>query len=186
MIYLSLIFSGLFLGNILLNSLLGLPLFDSKTNSLKGPAQTGVFSLIISLLSAVVLYPVYHYVLKPIGIDFLYMIISVVVVSYVSLGVRFIAKQGGIEGVSDKHALLIPANAFIIGLSILVLNNTSYIEALVQVLGLALGYFLVLLMIYAIKPRLDLGVPKSFKGLPILLITLALIAMAFMGLAGIL
>jgi electron transport complex protein RnfA len=53
-------------------------------------------------------------------------------------------------------------------------------------LGSGLGYAFIIITFTAIRLRLDsANVPKAMKGLPIAFITASLMAMAFMGLSGI-
>ena len=64
--------------------------------------------------------------------------------------------------------------------------QAGFIVMLARTLGVALGYGIALLLFAAIGDRLDgADVPRPFRGLPILLITAAIIALAFMGFAGI-
>ena len=70
-----------------------------------------------------------------------------------------------------------------------VLLNQKLVNGLIQSLafsiGTALGFSLILLMMTAINERLEVGdVPRPIQGIPILLVTLALISMAFSGFTG--
>ena len=70
-----------------------------------------------------------------------------------------------------------------------VLLNQKLVNGLIQSLafsiGSALGFSLILLLMTAINERLEVcDVPRPVQGIPILLITLALIAMAFSGFTG--
>ena len=72
-------------------------------------------------------------------------------------------------------------------LGVILLNRqlaNDFFMSLAFGLGTALGFALVLLMLTASMDRLETAdVPASFRGMPILLITLALMSMAFMGFA---
>jgi electron transport complex protein RnfA len=58
--------------------------------------------------------------------------------------------------------------------------------SMANAVGTSLGYLLIIFVFACIRSRLDgLNVPKAFKGIPIALITAALMAIAFMGLMGI-
>jgi len=61
----------------------------------------------------------------------------------------------------------------------------TLLQALAFGLGSAAGFTLILLILTAATERLEgTDVPAPFRGLPILLVTLALISMAFMGFSG--
>lgn len=61
----------------------------------------------------------------------------------------------------------------------------TLLQSLAFGLGSAAGFALILLLLTAATERLEAtDVPAPFRGLPILLVTLALISMAFMGFSG--
>ena len=52
-------------------------------------------------------------------------------------------------------------------------------------LGTGLGFMLVMVLFSAIREKLESNdIPESFKGVPIALITAGILALAFMGLTG--
>ena len=66
-------------------------------------------------------------------------------------------------------------------------SQVNYLGAMAQTFGFGLGYLLVTVLIFTIKPRLELpGVPKAFKGIPLMLVVLGIIGMILLGLGGIL
>ena len=81
---------------------------------------------------------------------------------------------------------LITTNCAVLGTA---LDNISagytFIEAIIAGLGVSLGFTLVIYIFATIRERLELAdVPDGFKGVPIALITAAIMACAFSGLAG--
>jgi Na+-translocating ferredoxin:NAD+ oxidoreductase subunit A len=61
----------------------------------------------------------------------------------------------------------------------------GFFQSLAFSIGTVLGFSLILLMLTAINERLEVGdVPRSIQGIPALLITLAMISMAFSGFTG--
>lgn len=188
MTYLAIIFSSIFLSNVLLTNFVGLPTFVEKDSSIKKPLVLALRSLVVALISSLLLYPIYTILLKPENFEFLYIIIALLVVAVVDMLVNKLSKFLKIETEESKmFDVLVPSNAFIIVLALLVISNATFLNMIMHVLGLGLGYLVILIMIHTIKTKVDLpGGPKAFKGLPLILITLGLIAMIFMGLAGIL
>ncbi|VEU79665.1 Rnf-Nqr domain containing protein [Haploplasma axanthum] len=186
MTYIAIIFSAVFLSNILLSSLVGFP-FLGKDVSLRKVLVIGIKTLIISLFTGVIVYPISKFLLEPESWTFLTIIITVLVAANITLGVNALSKKLKVEEeVTNELELFAPFNAVIVVSSLLVATNQTYLGAVANIIGLGLGYILVTLMLFMIKPRLDLpGLPKAFRGIPILLVTLGLIAMVFMGLSGI-
>jgi electron transport complex protein RnfA len=84
---------------------------------------------------------------------------------------------------------LIATNCAVLGVAlnnVSDIQNTTYPEALMYALGSGLGYAFIIITFTAIRLRLDsANVPKALKGMPIALVTAGLMALAFMGLSGI-
>jgi electron transport complex protein RnfA len=81
---------------------------------------------------------------------------------------------------------LITTNCAVLGVALLnVQAMHSLFEAIVYGFGAALGFALVLVLFAAMRERVDAAdVPDSFRGAPIALVTAGLMALAFMGFAG--
>lgn len=81
---------------------------------------------------------------------------------------------------------LITTNCAVLGVA---QSNTdqgySFLEAIANGLGTSIGFLLIIVVFSAIRVRLETSnTPKAFKGLPIALITAAIMALTFMGLQG--
>jgi electron transport complex protein RnfA len=81
---------------------------------------------------------------------------------------------------------LITTNCAILGLALLAsMKNYSFLESIVFGIGAGVGFTLALVIMAGIREELDLAdVPKSFRGAPITLIVAGILALAFMGFAG--
>ena len=70
------------------------------------------------------------------------------------------------------------------------MNNISdgfnYIDSLLTALGCGLGFFLAMVLFCGVRSRVAEARPaKSFEGLPITLISAAIVSLSFFGFAGI-
>ncbi|MDY0276585.1 MAG: Rnf-Nqr domain containing protein [Acholeplasma sp.] len=186
MTYLAIIFSSVFISNIVLSSLIGLPVFDKETK-LKDLGSNILSLLIVVIISSMIVYPVYDLLLKPEGWEFLTPLFSILVVRNVKLLVNLVFERVKLPYNKKFFGISEISTAVIFTSMLLLVNNPTFLESVFQGIGLVLGYGLVMVLVFTIKPRLDLpGGPKSFQGIPILLVTLGLVAMVFLGLAGIL
>jgi electron transport complex protein RnfA len=81
---------------------------------------------------------------------------------------------------------LITTNCAILGLALLlVMRDYSFVESIVFGLGSGAGFILALSIMAGIREELELrDVPKAFRGAPITLIVAGILALAFMGFAG--
>lgn len=187
MMYLGIIFGAVFLSNILLNSLIGFPLY-SKDTKLKDVVYIGLRIIIISLISALIVYPIHLYLLKPEEWTFLTPFISILIVFNIEMLINYMSKKLNISFLTNKESKpIVVVSSLVFIITLIMMTQANYLGAMAETLGLGLGYLLVTVLIFTIKPRLELpGVPKAFKGLPLMLITLGIIGMIFIGLAGIL
>ena len=64
-------------------------------------------------------------------------------------------------------------------------TNASFLLSLANGLGTSIGFLIIIVVFSCIRVRLETAnTPKAFKGLPIALITAAIMAIALMGLQG--
>ncbi|MGI6777341.1 MAG: electron transport complex subunit RsxA [Acetivibrionales bacterium] len=81
---------------------------------------------------------------------------------------------------------LITTNCAVLGVALLnIQNEYSFIESVVYGFGAGLGFTLALVLFAGVRERLELcDIPEAFKGLPISLISAALVSVAFFGFQG--
>jgi electron transport complex protein RnfA len=82
---------------------------------------------------------------------------------------------------------LITTNCAVLGV---VTENTDsglgFLESLSNAFGTSVGFFITIFLFACIRVRLESSnAPKAFKGIPLALICAAIMAMAFMGLSGV-
>ncbi|MCQ2385410.1 MAG: electron transport complex protein RnfA, partial [Clostridia bacterium] len=87
---------------------------------------------------------------------------------------------------------LITTNCAVLGVTMLVLEKAeadasyTFLHAMVNTLGTGIGYLIAMILFAGVRERLeDADIPKSLKGLPITLISAALVALSFLGFGGI-
>lgn len=177
-------FSGLFISNVLIMNLIGLPLFKEKQVSIEPAIKIGLLTTLISVISMMLIYPINKYLVE--DANYLLPLVAIVLIAVVSMLINHIANRINLPLKENEVFLpMISFNTIIFFVVLTGVNQTSFFLSTFYALGAGLGYTLLMLMMVTIKPRLELpGLPKAFKGMPIMLITLGLIALTFMGLAG--
>ena len=82
---------------------------------------------------------------------------------------------------------MITTNCTILGVAILVIQKEyNLLESVAFAISTALGFMLAMVIFAGIREQLSLSkVPKALQGMPIALIVAGLLALAFMGFAGI-
>ncbi|MBN2347417.1 MAG: electron transport complex subunit RsxA [Bacteroidales bacterium] len=187
--YVLIIISAVFVNNIVLTQFLGICPFigvSNKVDTAFGMAGAVTFVMVIATM---VTYILQHYVLLPLGIPFMQTVTFILVIAALVQLVEIILKKvsPALYQALGIFLPLITTNCTILGVAILaVQKDFNLIESVVFAISNALGFGLALITFSGIREQLDLAdIPKSMKGVPIAFIIAGLLAMAFMGFAGI-
>ena len=195
--YILIIISAIFVNNILLSQFLGICPFLGVSNKLStATGMSGAVCFVITL-ATVVTYLLNKYLLVPFGLEFLQTIAFILVIAALVQTVEIVLKK---ISPSLYQALgiflpLITTNCAVLGVAITVVTKEFTFggeahmlnlgEATVYALATSLGYGLAMILFAGLREHLALNdVPKAFKGLPIALITVSIMAMAFLGFSG--
>ncbi len=196
--YILIIISAIFINNVLLAQFLGICPFlgvSSKLSTAVG--MSGAVCFVITL-ATVVTYLLNRYLLIPLDLTFLQTISFILVIAALVQMVEIILKK---ISPSLYQALgiflpLITTNCAVLGVAITVVTKEFSFggeaahllnlgESVVYALATSIGYGLAMILFAGLREHLALcDVPKSFRGLPIALITVSIMAMAFLGFSG--
>ena len=148
----------------------------------------GIAVVFVIIMASLICWPLYNFVLVPAGVPFLDTVAYILVIaSLVQLVGLFIKKfSPSLYKSLGIYLPLITTNCAVLGVA---QGNTdqgyTFLQALANGVGTSLGFLLIIVVFSCIRVRLEsANTPKAFKGLPIALITAAIMAMAFMGLQG--
>ncbi len=183
------IISAVFVNNIVLARFLGICPFigvSGKLNTAIGMSGAVAFVLTIATL---VTYLLQVYILNPFGISFMQTITFILVIASLVQLVEIILKKVSppLYQALGIFLPLITTNCAILGVAILAQQNEyNLLESVVFGFANAVGFGLALILFSGIREQLSLmSVPKPLQGVPIAFIVAGLLAMAFMGFAGI-
>ena len=148
----------------------------------------GLAVTFVTVLATCVTWPVYKFILEPLGLVFLQLLVFILVIASLVQLVEFYLKKSvpGIYGAMGIYLALITTNCGILAVT---LDNISYgynfAESIVYALGVALGFLLSMLLLAGIRRRIRTSpIPAFLKGTPILFISSCLLSIAFMGFSG--
>jgi electron transport complex protein RnfA len=143
----------------------------------------------VMVLATIVTFLLQQYVLNPLGIGFMQTIVFILVIASLVQMVEIILKKvsPALYQALGIFLPLITTNCAVLGVAILVIKkNYNLLEGVVFAGASAIGFGLALVILAGIREHLDLAnVPKGMKGVPIALLTAGILALAFMGFAGI-
>ena len=81
---------------------------------------------------------------------------------------------------------LITTNCVVLGVAVVnITENFSFLKTIVNAIGSSVGFFIAIVLLAAIREKVALSdVPKAFVGFPIAMVSTGLMAIAFLGFAG--
>lgn len=186
--YIIIIISAVFVNNIVLSKFLGICPFigvSSKVETSLGMAGAVTFVMTIATLAT---YLVQTYILAKLGIGFMQTITFILIIAALVQLVEIIFKK---VSPSLYQALgiflpLITTNCAVLGVALLAVQSEyNMIQSVVFAVANSLGFGLALIIFAGIREQFEMvNIPNAMKGVPIAFITAGLLAMAFMGFAG--
>lgn len=187
--YISIIITAIFVNNIVFAQFLGICPFLGVSKRLTSAVGMGMAVTFVMAIATLVTYILQMYVLVPLGITFLQTIVFILVIAALVQVLEIVMKKAmpALYQALGVFLPLITTNCAVLGVAILVIQkNMTLTESLVYAVSTALGFTLALVIFAGIREQLALSkIPKAMQGTPIALITAGILAMAFMGFAGI-
>jgi electron transport complex protein RnfA len=174
--------------NFVLTNFLGLCPFVGVSRRFEAAAGMALATLFVLTLAAGLSYLVHRWVLEPLHLEYLrtlaFILLIACVVQLAELIVR--ATSPVLHELLGVFLPLITTNCAVLGVALLNLErHHDLLESLVFGASAAAGFGLALVAFAALRERLETGdLPEAFRGTPIALVTAGLMALAFMGLAG--
>lgn len=182
--------SAAIVNNFVLSYFLGICPFLGVSRRLDTAFNMGLATTFVMTLTSVIAWLINAYILVPFNVPFLQNVAFIITIaSLVQLVEMFIRKTSPSLYKSLGIFLpLITTNCAILGLAIFeVLRGYSLVESLFFGLGAGAGFTLAIVLMAGIREELEFAdIPEPFKGAPITLLTAGMLALAFMGFAGLL
>ena len=180
--------STVFVNNFVLVQFLGLCPFMGVSNKLESAIGMAGATTFVMTLASVCTYLVDHWVLAPLGLEYLRTIAFILVIAAVVQFVKMFMEKTSplLYRVLGVFLPLITVNCAVLGVALLNTQKThNFFESTMYGFGGAVGFSLVLVLFSAMRERLAAAdVPLPFKGAAIGMITAGLMSLAFMGFAG--
>jgi electron transport complex protein RnfA len=187
--------SAFLIDNVVLMRFLALCPFIGMSTDEDKSIGMGLAVTFVTVLATCVTWPIFRFILEPLGLVFLQTLAFILVIASLVQLVEFYLKKSipSLYSAMGIYLALITTNCAILAVTLDVINNIcpftgkpyTFIESLVYAVGVALGFLLSLLLMAGIRRRLKTSpIPAFLKGTPILFAASALLSMAFMGFKG--
>lgn len=186
----ALAFGAFIVQNVILTQFLGICPFLGVSTKRSSALGMGVAVVFVILISSIVTWSLYHFVLVPFEMEYMRTIVFILVIAaLVQMVELFLKKMSpSLYKALGIYLPLITTNCAVLGTAIININNNyDFVQMLVYSLFLPLGFLFVIVIFSFLREKINYApVPKAFQGTPIALITAAILAMIFARFGGIL
>lgn len=182
------IINGMLIDNVILSRFYGICPFLGVSKKTSSALGMGIAVVFVIVLATLITWPIYHYILLPAEIPFMDTITYILVIASIVQFVEMVIKKysPSLYKALGVYLPLITTNCAVLGVA---QGNTdqglTFVMSLANALGTSLGFLVIIFVFSCIRNRLESSnIPKCLKGVPIALITAALMGLAFIGLSG--
>ena len=183
------LFTGILTENFILNKFYGICPFLGVSKTTGGAVGMGLAVTAVMVGASAVTYPIYHYVLVPLHIEYLKTICFILIIAAFVQTIEMVMKKHipPLYKTLGVYLPLITTNCAVLGVTIINIDSGySFIEALMNAFSGGIGFLLVMLIFSGVRERISsCDVPKALEGTPITLIAASLTSLSFVGFSGI-
>jgi len=180
--------SASLINNFVLTYFLGICPFVGVSNKTENALNMGLATTFVMTLTAAVTWPIYQYILVRYNVPFLQFVAFIIAIAaLVQLVEMYIRKSSpALYRALGIYLPLITTNCAVLGLALfMVLRDYNYVESIVFGFATGVGFTIAIVMMAGIREELEFAdIPKPFQGVSLSLIIAGMMALAFMGFAG--
>jgi len=182
--------SSSLVSNVVLSQFLGLCPFLGVSKKVETAAGMGGAVIFVITLASVVTGCIYEYILKPFDLSYLQTIVFILVIAALVQFVEMFLKRymDGLYQALGVYLPLITTNCAVLGVALTnVQKEYGILQGTVNGFATALGFTIAIVILAGLREKMEWNdVPESFKGMPHVLLTAGLMAIAFCGFSGLL
>ena len=176
--------------NFVLSQFLGICPFLGVSKKLDSAVGMGVAVTFVMVLATLATWPIQKYVLDALNIGYLQTVVFILVIASLVQLVEMTLKKymPPLYKSLGVFLPLITTNCAVLGVTIMnITEGYNYLEAIVCAVGAGIGFLLAMVLFAGLREKLESckGIPKCWQGIPITLVTAAILSMAFMAFSGV-
>lgn len=176
--------------NVVLSQFLGLCPFLGVSKKTNTAAGMGVAVIFVITLASAVAGLMYKFILEPLGIEYLQTICFILVIAALVQFVEMFLRKAmpALYEALGVYLPLITTNCAVLGVALTnVQKDYGILAGIVNGFATALGFTISIVILAGIREKLEYNdIPESFRGMPTVLLTAGLMAIAFCGFSGLL
>lgn len=180
--------SSCLVSNVVLSQFLGICSFLGVSTDIKTAAGMGGAVVFVITIASFVASVIDNYILIPLNMVYLETIVFILVIAaLVQIVEMFMHKcMESLYSALGIYLPLITTNCAVLGVALTNAQNTyNILESVVNGFATAFGYLIAIVLLAGIREHIaGNNIPRSFQGVPIVIITASLMSIAFFGFAG--
>lgn len=182
------IISAALVNNVVLSRFLGLCPFLGVSKKTSTAVGMGSAVIAVITLSSAITYVINKLILEKFDLVYLRTIVFILIIAALVQAVEIILKKKipSLYNALGVYLPLITTNCAVLGVAIdSAQKGFGFAETMIYSVGTAVGFLIAIVIMSGIRERIeDNNIPEAFKGMPIVLVTAGLMAMAFVGFSG--
>ncbi len=186
----SIFFTMILVDNYVLTKFLGICPFLGVSRKLDSAVGMSLAVTFVMVLATAVTWPVHTLILVPNELEYLQTIVFILIIAILVQLLENMLKKyiPTLYRALGVYLPLITTNCTILGVTILNLDEGyNFIESIVCAAGAGVGFLVAMVLFSGVRRHVeDAAPPKCFEGLPITLVSAAMVSLSFMGFGGIL
>lgn len=183
---------AILINNFVLVQFLGICPFLGVSKKVETAAGMGIAVIFVMLCASAITWVVQKYLLEPFGIEYLQTIAFILVIAVLVQFVEMFLQKAvpALYSSLGVYLPLITTNCAVLGVAIQNISKfgaaeMSFVKSLVYGTSAAVGFLVAIVLFAGVRERLEgADIPSFLKGMPIVLITAALLSIAFLGFSG--
>lgn len=183
-----LLISSSIVSNIVLSQFMGLCPFLGVSRKIKTAGGMGTAVIFVITLASAVAGVIYKFILHPLHIEYLETIVFILVIAALVQFVEMFLKKAmpSLYQALGVYLPLITTNCAVLGVAITnVQKEYGILTGIVNGFATAFGFTIAIVILAGLREKMEYNeVPESFKGMPMVLLTAGLMAIAFCGFSG--
>ncbi len=182
--------ASIFTHNIALVYILGMCPFIVISKSFKSAVGMGIAVIFVVTITSMINWAIYRLLLVPLNAEIITYLVFIIVISATVQLLEMIIERffPPLQSSFGIFLPLITVNCIVLAVSLfMVLRNYNFLQNVAFSIGTSAGWALAIILVSAIKEKLTLigDIPSGLRGPGITMIIIGIIALAFMGFAGI-
>ncbi len=174
--------------NVVLSRFLGLCPFLGVSKKVETSAGMGAAVIFVISLSSIFASLIYSFILKPLNLEYLQTIVFILVIAALVQFVEMVLKKN-VPSLYEALGVFLPlitTNCAVLGVALdNVAKEHTFLQSIIYGIGTAVGFAIAIILLAGVREKTEHNdIPHVMQGMPIVLITSGLMAIAFFGFSG--